>query len=61
MLTAKDGEIEKYDGTRGIDLLLFGCSVRTRLPALLAQPNGCSLVGNESTLFNEVELSACEL
>ena len=31
MLTAKDGEIENYDGTREIDLLLFGCSVRTRL------------------------------
>ena len=24
-LTAKDGEIENYDGTRGINLLLFGC------------------------------------
>ena len=57
MLTAKDGEIENYDGRREIDLLLFGCSAWTRL----AQLNGCSLVGNESTLFNEVELSARKL
>ena len=31
MLIVKDGEIENYDGTREIDFLFFGCSVRTRL------------------------------
>lgn len=58
MLMAKDGEIENHGGTRGIDLLLFWCCVRMRLLAMLAQPDGCSPVGNESTRSNEVTPSA---
>ena len=51
MLMARDGEFENQDGTReGFYHFFFWCF------RLLAQLNGHSPVGNESTHLNEIGL-----
>lgn len=58
-MKAKLKTMMAYEGS--IFSSFFWCFVRMRLLAMLAQLNGCSPVGNESTQSNEVALSASGL